>query len=244
LTLIVSACGNSELKDSNLHDEDGASEQSQGITIIDESLSEVQMDSQVWSNRNLNIGKFRNGDPIPEAKSPEEWKNAGKNRQPAWCAYKFDNSNIEKFGRLYNFYAVIDTRGLAPSGWRIPTEEDFKELHEYCGGKYENSDSFNGISGYAKRMRSKAGWNNNYNGSNECQFSALPGGMCTYDGGFLDKGSAGYWWSSTRDTLGLNWQEWNSSSCISARVSIYDTDPFINRDSGAEGRSVRCVKEN
>ena len=238
------ACGRSGSQDSNHSDKTDTPEQSEELFITDEPLSEVSIDSQTWSVRNLNVGKFRNGEPIPQAKTKEEWKNAGVNRQPAWCFYNFDISNVDIYGRLYNFYAVTDSRGLAPDGWRIPTEQDFIKLHEYCGGRYDNLDDYNGISGYAKRMRSQKGWSNNYGGSNESGFSALPGGMCTYEGEFFDLGSSGHWWSSTRDTLGLNWQEWNSSSCISARVSIYDTDPFINRESGAEGRSVRCVKEN
>jgi uncharacterized protein (TIGR02145 family) len=75
---------------------------------------------------NLNVTKFRNGDSIPEAKSSEEWRWAGENEQPAWCYLNNDPLNETNFGKLYNFYAIIDPRGLAPAGWRIVSDCDYE----------------------------------------------------------------------------------------------------------------------
>lgn len=79
---------------------------------------------------NLNVDRFRNGDLIPEARTNKQWIKAGKNKQPAWCYYNNDPTNGEKYGKLYNSYAVNDPRGLAPQGCYIPTKEEMKTLKE------------------------------------------------------------------------------------------------------------------
>lgn len=84
--------------------------------------------NQTWMAENLNVTKFQNGDPIPEAKSAEEWRIAGENKQAAFCYINNDPSTVTKYGVLYNWYAMNDKRGLAPEGWRIPKENDFQIL--------------------------------------------------------------------------------------------------------------------
>ena len=94
-----------------------------GRAILSNSDFEtITIGEQVWMKRNLSITNFRNGDPILEAKSFEEWKTAGKEGQPI-C-----RMDEKKFGKQYNWHAVNDKRGLAPEGWRIPTKEDFRTL--------------------------------------------------------------------------------------------------------------------
>ena len=90
---------------------------------------------------NLNVDKFRNGDIIPEAKTNAEWSDANTNKTPAWCYYDNDPTNGEKHGKLYNWYAVNDSRGLAPTGYKIPTIKELMEL-EFKGltGGYRNND--------------------------------------------------------------------------------------------------------
>ena len=80
---------------------------------------------------NLNVDKFRNSDPIPQAKTIAEWEAAGINKQPAWCYYDNDASNGEKYGKLYNWFAVNDTRGLAPIGYHIPTNKEWSLFVSY-----------------------------------------------------------------------------------------------------------------
>lgn len=82
----------------------------------------VTIGNQVWMAENLNVDKFRNGDLILQAKTEEEWKKAGENKHPAWCYFDNDTANDAKYGKLYNWYAVNDPRGLAPAGWHIPTD--------------------------------------------------------------------------------------------------------------------------
>lgn len=98
---------------------------SQTMKDIEENVYKtVKIGDQIWMAENLNVEKFRNYETIPEAKTKSEWEEAGENKQPAWCYYDNDPVNGAKYGKLYNWYAVIDPRGLAPSGWHIPNEAE------------------------------------------------------------------------------------------------------------------------
>ena len=88
----------------------------------------VKIGNQEWMSDNLNVDHFRNGDIIPEVKSKDDWKEAGKNGQPAWCYYENDPKNGEKYGKFYNWYAVNDPRGLAPEGWHVPSDGEWTEM--------------------------------------------------------------------------------------------------------------------
>ena len=146
----------------------------------------VVIGNQRWMGTNLNVDHFRNGDLIPEAKTEDEWKRAGENHMPACCYYNNDPANGEEYGKLYNWYAVNDQRGLAPEGWHIPTGEEWTTLTNFLGGEE--------IAGY--KMKSTEGWWENGNGTNESGFNGLPGGCRTDDGSFLDIGAHGKWWYS------------------------------------------------
>lgn len=97
-------------------------------------LDSVRIGSQTWMTSSLNVSTFRNGDAIQQAQSFEDWVRACENGNPAWCYVNGNASEGVKFGKLYNYAAVMDSRGLAPSGWRIPSEEDFEALVTYLGG--------------------------------------------------------------------------------------------------------------
>src|SRR5690554_6882936 len=88
-----------------------------------------------WSAHNLDVKHFRNGDAIPEAKTEEEWKRAAENGTPAWCYYNNDSTSAQRYGILYNWYAVHDPRGLSPSGWDIPTRRELQSLMKNLGSK-------------------------------------------------------------------------------------------------------------
>jgi uncharacterized protein (TIGR02145 family) len=94
----------------------------------------VTIGTQEWMTKNLDVSTFRNGDPIPEAKTNSEWEMASKNKQPAWCYYNNDPQYGEKYGKLYNWYAVTDPRGLAPVGYHIPSDEEWTVLINQLGG--------------------------------------------------------------------------------------------------------------
>ena len=95
----------------------------------------VTIGSQTWTTKNLDVATFRNGDAIPQAKTNEEWKAALENKQPAWYYNDNDAKNGTKYGKLYNWYAVNDARGLAPAGYHIPTDEEWTVLSTFLGGE-------------------------------------------------------------------------------------------------------------
>ena len=146
----------------------------------------VTIGSQVWTSKNLDVATYRNGDVIPQVQDPNAWENLTTG---AWCYYDNDASNGTKYGKLYNWYAVNDPRGLAPKGYHIPTDAEWTQLSDYLGGESEAGT----------KMKSTSGWVENGNGTNSSGFSGLPGGYRYYDGTFDDIGDYGYWWSSTED---------------------------------------------
>ena len=187
----------------------------------------VTIGNQVWMTKNLDVSKFRNGDPIPEAKTEEEWRSYSGAREPAWCYYDNDPNNGEKYGKLYNWYAVNDARGLAPAGWHIPSDDEWTILTDYLGG--ENT------AGY--KMKSKSGWENNGNGTNSSGFSGLPGGIRFYDGQFGPFGNIGYhgnWWSST---------EYDTFYAYYRYLTSHDGNVTKCGGRKWDGLSVRCLKD-
>lgn len=145
--------------------------------------------TQIWMTMNLNTDRFRNGDLIPEAKTPQEWIAANNNKQPAWCYYENNPANGDVYGKLYNWYAINDERGLAPFGWRIPNSGDWALLDTIFGGKTIAGNSF----------KSFHGWFKDGGGDHTSVLNALPGGYRLSSGTFKSLGEDGAWWSSTEE---------------------------------------------
>jgi uncharacterized protein (TIGR02145 family) len=184
----------------------------------------VKIGDQVWMAENLNVSKFRNGDPIKQVKTDDEWERASLSEQPAWSFYANNLANGEKYGKIYNWYAVHDKRGLAPKGWKIPSENDWSILYNYLGG-----------SGIADvKLKSKNGWKENGNGSDSSGFSALPGGYRYYGNeSFFGIGYLIDWWTSEQNVSSRRWQ-----------LEINHTNSFKPRYRYTrDGLYVRCVKE-
>jgi uncharacterized protein (TIGR02145 family) len=99
----------------------------------------VVIGTQTWMAENLNVSKFRNGDPIPEAKTKEEWLKAGEKKQPAWCYLDNDSLNGNYCGKLFNWFACNDPRGLAPEGWHIPHFNEWRKLEDFLGTPFEDN---------------------------------------------------------------------------------------------------------
>ena len=161
-------------------------------TVLGQDVKEVNIGNQIWMSENLNVDKFNNGTPIPEAKSFQEWNEYSKIGKPVWCYYDFNRENI-KYGKLYNIYAVIDSRGLAPKGWQIPNRNDFQNLLDFLGGQEKGQKK---IQIASTKLRSDFDWFNSNNGNNTSGFSALPGGRLSGGEVFLNKGEAVEFWSN------------------------------------------------
>ena len=186
----------------------------------------VIIGTQVWMSKNLDVSTFRNGDPIPQVKSDEEWKKATKNKSPSWCYYDYDPVNGGKFGKLYNWYAVNDKRGLAPKGWKIPNNQDWEKLLKQIGNPTY----------HAKDLLSMEGWDIE-NGTNKTGFNALPAG-----GRFLDKfeqkGETACFWGSDDSKIKYEGFERGGSLFLTEQWFLNDAVGFPKEYC----LSVRCIK--
>ncbi|RIW17150.1 hypothetical protein D0X99_05195 [Algoriphagus lacus] len=150
----------------------------------------VKIGNQTWMAENLNVTKFRNGEDIPVAESEDDWFLATIGEIPAYVDVEFDSENGKFFGKLYNYYAVSDPRGIAPEGWRVPTDEDWNQLAEALGGPEAAT----------AKLKSSDGWVlENENGTDESGFTGYAIGMMDEEGFFDMLGFAAYFWSSTED---------------------------------------------
>jgi uncharacterized protein (TIGR02145 family) len=183
----------------------------------------ITIGAQNWAIANLNVSTFQNGDTIPEARTNEEWVKAGESGKPAWCYYNNDPANGQKYGRLYNWFAVNDPRELCPAGWTVPSDEDWAKLTYFLGGQ--------AIAG--TKMKTTKGWSEGDNGTNESGFGGLPGGYRVENGTFLNYITIGTWWSST---------ESRTNSAIDHYLTLKGslTQGITPKQ---RGESVRCLKK-
>jgi len=206
------------------------------LSEIKPQYESVRIGNQEWMTRNLDVDRFRNGDLIPHVESDEEWKKALENGQPAWSYYDNDPENGKKYGKLYNWYAVNDPRGLAQEGWHIPSDAEWTIFFEYLG----EDECY--------KMKSAEGWielaneNNedpNGNGDNSTGFNALPGGYRRVNGSFLNVRYGAFFWSATRN-----------ESILVCDSDVYDDDLnvvwgriyYYSYDKSV-GASVRCLRD-
>ena len=190
----------------------------------------IQIGKQLWMSYNLNVLTFRNGDTIMYAKSKEDWIIAAKGKKPAWCYYNNDIKIGEKYGKLYNWYAVNDKRGLAPIGWKVPSEKDLKELIKHLGGhKRVNSiGSEGGYGNLAEKIASIKDWSGNW-GKNTSGFNAYPSG-CIMSETFKYIYTSAFFWLS------------NSSNTEKSYAFVLNGDfPDIGIFSNSYGFSIRCI---
>ena len=221
---------------------------------------EINYSGQVWMAENLNVVTFRNGDPIPHARTKKEWQNAEKNKQPAWCYYNNNPLHKFKYGKLYNWYAVIDNRGLAPKGWHIPTNNDWEILIYNLGDEYESGIKLKSVKGWnsvdgVRQCSMCKNWTSEQkaakkcktcksngmietktsgNGTNEIGFNGYPCGLRMPDGSFDLFGMNAFWW--TYPTA----EKMNSSF---RGLYDYDIGIGLHEDHHGVGLNVRCLKD-
>src|SRR5690606_21020415 len=155
----------------------------------------VEICNQIWMLDNLNVTNYRNGDPIPQVTDPTEWGNLTTG---AWCYYSNNSGNEEVYGKLYNWYAISDPRGLAPEGWHIPTEAEWNSLSNCLGG-----DNLAG--GFLKESGFSHWAEPNTSAANSSWFTGLPRGFRESYGDFFDKSFVGYFWISAENTTTNSW---------------------------------------
>jgi uncharacterized protein (TIGR02145 family) len=163
----------------------------------------VSIGSQVWMAENLKTTKYRNGDPIPNITDETEWPNLSTG---AYCDYDNIPGNGVIYGKLYNWFAVDDSRNIAPNGWHVPTYEDYTILENYLIANGYNYDGSKDEDKIAKSLASTTNWasstvvgtiGNDLTKNNSAGFSALPGGFLGNDGVFYYIGESCSWWCSS-----------------------------------------------
>jgi uncharacterized protein (TIGR02145 family) len=203
------------------------------LSEIKPKYESVRIGNQEWMTRNLEVDRFRNGDLIPHIESKEEWEEARENGQPAWCYYDNDPEKGKKNGKLYNWYAVNDSRGLTPEGFHVPTDQEWTILEEFLGG-YD-------IAGH--KMKSVEGWKDwedddgelqNGNGDNSSGFNALPGGYRNLDGSFYNIRFDALFWSATETAINYAWYRYLDFN--NGNVGRFDNRKSV-------GASVRCLRD-
>lgn len=198
------------------------------VTDVDGNTYDVvRIGDQCWMASNLRTRKYRNGDPILTDLDDTQWTNA---KSGAYAK----NYSADFASFLYNGYAVLDSRGICPQGWHLPTEDEIRTLLDLFGGR--------GVEA-AEALKSKVGWcstnpfSGNFlceNGSNSSGFNGQPGGARS-EGGFRGKGNIGAWWSADGNlALGILGIVWEPEGPGIARTTHFGLD---------EGISCRCIQD-
>ena len=196
------------------------------VTDIDgNSYLPVTICGKTWTKSNLNVTHYRNGDEIPQVTDPTQWANLTTG---ACCYYNNNSLNGAIYGKLYNWYAVNDPRGLAPQGWHVPTDTDWTTLTNCLGGT--------SVAGGKMKEVGITHWNSpNTNATNLSGFTGLPGGNRGNDGNYYFLNGYGNWWSSTLNITNRPWSR--ALAYNNSIVGINDLDSKY-------GFSVRCVKDS
>lgn len=184
----------------------------------------VRIGNTTWMSVNLSVDTFRNGDKIPEASTPEAWKKAGEAGQPAWCwATTGDSLAQKRAGRLYNWFAVSDSRKLAPRGWRIPADSLYIDMMNQLGGQTIAGLQLKAVGAWSEELTPKL-----------TDFSALPTGFINADGERVGYGRYAYWWTSNESNALVAWYR---------GLRYLDHELITGGNRKETGYSVRCVSE-
>jgi uncharacterized protein (TIGR02145 family) len=200
------------------------------------SSTKVTIGSQIWMARNLDVDHYQNGDPIPQVTSQSQFLGLTTG---AWCYYNNDPANGTKYGKLYNWYAVNDSRGLTPIGYHIPNDTEWTTLFTYLGGL--------SLAGGAMKEAGSTNWlYPNTGATNSSGFTALPAGTLDGSGAYYFTGinRVATWWSVNESSQ----QDVNSSNfnLYAHSTSVNCTNPQAYLSLGGykrSGMSVRCIKD-
>jgi len=195
------------------------------VTDIDGNVYQtIKIGNQIWMAENLKVTHYRNGEAIPNIFDDTDWYyNLSTG---AYCNYDNNATNADtSYGRLYNWYAVTDSRNIAPTGWHVATDAEWQTLVDYLGGS--------SVAGGKMKEAGTTHWSSpNTGATNESGFSALPGGYRYGDGTYYDVGYYGYWWSAT---------EYSSDYAWYRGLRYYNSGVSRGYGSKQGGFSVRCV---
>ncbi len=196
-----------------------------GVTFNGYTYTSIVLgNGQEWMAENLRTTTYANGDPIPNVTDDNQW---GDLTTGAWVHYNNDSQYENPYGKLYNWYTVVDPRNVCPTGWHVPTDAEWTVLIDYLGG--------NSVAGGKMKSTGTQYWESpNTGATNESGFSGLPGDRRTSDGSFGQIGSLGYWWSSTEHSTTNAWLRY---------LGFVDDDVHKYSNDKLNGFSVRCLRD-
>ncbi len=189
------------------------------------SAAEAPICSQRWLVQNLDVANYRNGDPIPKVTDNTTWSSLSTG---AYCYYNNDSATYAAiYGKLYNWYAVTDPRGLAPAGFHVPSDAEWTTLQDCLGGS-------NAAGGPLKDTGTVYWLSPNAGATNSSGFTARPGGAREFDGSFSSITNYGFWWSTTASGGVDAWMR---------RLGWATTLVFIEGRNRRTGLSVRVLRD-
>jgi uncharacterized protein (TIGR02145 family) len=193
------------------------------------SYPNVTIAGQIWMQKNLNVCTYRNGDIIPEVTDPTQWESLTTG---AWCYYNNDPATAQIYGKLYNWYAVNDSRGLAPVGYHIPTDAEWTTLTTYLGGQ--------SVAGGNMKESGTLHWQSpNTGATNSSGFTSLPGGQRRLPNGlYAYLGTMGCYWTASETDATHAWFRYlyhNNTLIVGGGAGGLDLKIL--------GLSVRCLKD-
>ncbi len=194
----------------------------------------VEIGGQCWFADNLATDQYRNGDPIPAGLDNTTWQNTTSG---AYAIYNNDPANDIIYGKLYNWYTTVDTRGLCPTGWHVPTDCEWMYLEGSLGMPVADQETA-GWRGTNEggALKATSNWNSpNTGATNSSGFSALPGGYRSIYDYYNAIGGVGYWWSSISTESGLAFRRELANDNTMVSRGNYDCH---------FGFSVRCLKDS
>lgn len=197
------------------------------VTDIDGNVyNTIGIGSQIWMVQNLNVTHYLNGDPISNITDNTAWKLTPSG---AYCDYANDLGYSTTYGKLYNFFAVTDSRKIAPAGWHVPSDDEWDTLVRFVGGK--------AVAGTKLKEAGNTHWiSNNSDATNSYGFQGLPGGWRLNLGDYFYIHERGFWWTKSNDYLPGSFAHSNGMHKDSTSVTGYATITNF-------GLSVRCIKD-
>ncbi len=200
------------------------------------NLPSVTICNQEWTTKNLDVLTYRNGDVIPQVTSPSQWASISTG---AWCWYNNDSATYSAtYGKIYNWYAIADPRGLAPFGWHIPSDSEWNSMVKCLDPAADTTCTYCFQTSVAGGMLKEVGTSHwlspNTGATNTTGYLGLPGGSRFDNGTFSGIGTTGYCWTSTDYSVNYAWNHSLFSS--NSAVGKYGVSKQV-------GYSVRCVKD-
>ncbi len=213
------------------------------VTDVDNNVYRtVKIGNQWWMAENLKVKHYRNGLAIAPVLGTDPDSSWANKKTGAYCKYFNDDNNAKQYGLLYNWYAAIDTGKIAPAGWHIPSDDEWKQLETHLGMSQADASGVNWRGGHeADKMKvaSPQGWTQFQDiwSNNESGFSALAGSCRLFNGIWGDPGAGamGFWWASSSHP--------NNDQAWYRYLDYKKTNVFRYYGPKTYGMSIRCVKD-